>query len=49
MELGLIRQEMGIEIVRIPRSVHGYKEGETPLFGTESVEWAMGRVRSLSG
>ena len=35
---------MGIVIVRVPSTIHGVSEGETPLFTTQAVKWAMTRV-----
>lgn len=37
-------------MVAVPKDVHETKEGETPMFSVEAVEWAMGRVmESLHG
>lgn len=37
-------EAMGVQIVLVPTSVSGVKDGETPMFSNETVEWAMARV-----
>jgi hypothetical protein len=37
-------EALDIKIVSIPTSVSGARDGETPMFSNEAVEWAMGRV-----
>ncbi|WVQ83086.1 hypothetical protein IAT38_005224 [Cryptococcus sp. DSM 104549] len=37
-------KELGVKMVQVPPEVHGTKEGDTPLFTQEAVEWAMDRV-----
>ena len=32
---------MGLQLVKVPKEVHGAEEGVTPLFNPDAVEWAM--------
>lgn len=32
---------MGLQLVKVPRDIHGTEEGVTPLFNSDAVEWAM--------
>ncbi|KAK8858603.1 hypothetical protein IAR55_002832 [Kwoniella newhampshirensis] len=34
----------GVKMIGVPPSVHGAKEGATPMFSNEAVEWAMEKV-----
>ena len=35
---------MGIQMVKVPRRVHGEEDGKTALFTPDAVEWAMNVV-----
>ncbi|KAK6908210.1 hypothetical protein I203_102211 [Kwoniella mangroviensis CBS 8507] len=37
-------ETLGVELIRVPSDVHGYKHDQIPLFSPETVEWAMEKV-----
>lgn len=40
---------MGLQLVRVPRMVHGAQVGEPTLFTPDAVEWAMDVVLNGQG